>query len=489
MRSLFIIFFLIPGITAIAGGPGSPYRDTLRLSLQEVVEMAKANSIASKQAVTLRETKYWQWRTYRSNYQPQLSLSGFLPAYSKTFSQVVQPDGTVLFQPIHNDNSSLQLNFSQAIAATGGTIYGTTSMQRYNDFDRHTILFAGEPYGIGYTQPLFQYNSFKWDKKIEPLKYEESRQAYIESQEQISVTVEGYFFDLLLAQENLHIAENNLSNTRDILKIAEVKFGLGKVSKNEILQLQLEILNAQKAVGVARRDMEVASLNLRSYTGLESSDAIRLLPPGQISSIEVSADTVMVQALHNRSDAIAFVRRVAEAQRDVAIARGQNGLTANLTANLGYSKTSGNIGKVYQNPQDQQLLQLQFTIPILDWGRSKARMATAKANERLVQYTVEQDKQTFRQQIVTQVSLFNLMKDQIGITAQADSIASEKYQISKQRYMLGDLSITDLSISFDENDRAKRDYITSLRDYWGAYYQLRYLSLYDFERSEKITYK
>lgn len=479
-----LTILLLAGSLAVSGAT-----DTTILTLPEVVEMAKANSIASKQASTLKETKYWQWRTYRSNYNPQLSLSGYLPAYTKTFQQVVQPDGTVLFQPIHNDNSSLQLNFSQVISATGGTIYGVTSMQRYADFDRHNILFAGEPYGVGYAQPLFQYNKLKWDKKIEPLKYQESRQAYIESQEQISVTVEGYFFDLLLAQENLHIAESNLTNTQDILKVAKVKFDLGKVSKNEILQIQLEILNAQKSVGVARRDMEVAFFNLRSYTGLESNTAIRLVPPTQITQVQVSVDTIMKEAYENRSDAIAFVRRVAEAQRDVAIARGQNGLTANLTANLGYSKTSSTFGKVYQAPQDQQLLQLQFTVPILDWGRAKARTATAKANEQLVQYTVEQDKQTFRAQIVTQVSLFNLMKDQITITGQADSIANEKYLISKQRYVMGDLSITDLSISFEENDRARRDYIASLRDYWGAFYQLRYLSLYDFQLNSKITYK
>jgi outer membrane protein len=47
--------------------------------------MAKQNSIAAKQATTVRETKYWQWRTFKSNYQPQLSLTGILPGYSKTY--------------------------------------------------------------------------------------------------------------------------------------------------------------------------------------------------------------------------------------------------------------------------------------------------------------------------------------------------------------------------------------------------------------------
>jgi outer membrane protein TolC len=132
---------------------------------------------------------------------------------------------------------------------------------------------------------------------------------------------------------------------------------------------------------------------------------------------------------------------------------------------------------------------MNFVIPILDWGRSKARTKTAQANQQLVMYTVEQDKQIFAQQIVTQVTLFDMMRDQVILTAEADSIASEKFQIANDRYVLGNLSITDLSIAFQEKDQAKRDYISALRDFWGAYYQLRYLSLYDFEKDEKITYR
>src|ERR1700709_730036 len=127
MKHIYLIAFVFIAGRAFSKGGA----DTLRLSLKQVVEMAKDNSIAAKQAATTRETRYWQWRTFKSNYQPQLSLSGNLPGYSKTTQQVLQPDGTILFQPVHNDNSSLQLNFSQGLTATGGTIYGTTQMQRF----------------------------------------------------------------------------------------------------------------------------------------------------------------------------------------------------------------------------------------------------------------------------------------------------------------------------------------------------------------------
>lgn len=462
--------------------------DTLTLTLSEVVDMAKSKSIAAKQASNTRETKYWEYRTFKSNYQPQLSLDGNLPAYNKTFIEVQQPDGTILFQSIHNNNSSLNLSFSQGIAATGGTVFGTTQLQRFDDFDRKNTLYNGVPFGIGYAQPLFQFNNLKWEKVIQPLKFNESKQAYIESMEGIAYKASGYFFDLLLAQVNFQIAETNLGNTKNILRIANEKFDLGKISKNEILQLQLEQLKAQKAVGIARRDMEIATLNLRAYSGLKDSQKISLSLPGATISMEVSTDKVLAEAYANRSDAIAFTRRIAEAKRDVAKAKGDNGLNASLNAQLGFSKSAVSIPKVYQSPKDQQQVLLTFTIPILDWGRSKSREKTAEANLQFASYAVEQDKQIFTQEIVTQVTLFEMMKDQLILTANADSIASEKYQIAKDRYVLGNLSITDLSIAFQEKDQAKRDYIAALRDFWGAYYQLRYLSLYDFERKERIRY-
>jgi len=478
-------FFLMP-LIVLFKQVSAQSTDTLRLSLTEVVAMAKEKSIAAKQAATLKETRYWEWMTYKSNYQPQLSLKGILPGYSKSSISVQQPDGTIDFRQVRNNNSSLDLSFSQRIAQTGGTIFGTTSLQRFDDFDRNSTIYNGVPYGVGYEQPLFQFNTLKWDRRIEPLKYNESQQAYIESMEQISINASNYFFELLLAQVDLQIAETNRRNTAAIQQIANTKFEMGKVSKNEILQLQLEALKAEKAVGIAKRDMEVASYNLKTYTGLQSTDKIKLSLPQSTITMKVVLEQALKEAFQNRSDAIAFGRRLEEARRDVAKAKGDNGLNATLNAKLGFSKSGRNISSVYQNPKDQQLLELTLEIPILDWGRQKSRKKTALANQQFTQYSVEQDKQNFTQKIITEVNLFEMMKDQISLNAKAEEIASEKYQIAKERYVLGNLSITDLSIAFQENDQAKRDYINSLRDFWGAYYQLRYLSLFDFEKNEKI---
>lgn len=482
MKPSFILFCLLYALCSAA-----QKNDTVRLTLQEVVTMAKDRSIASLQAQTVKETKYWQWRTHRSNYQPQLSLQGMLPGYNKSYIPVLQPNGTIDFHPVHNNNSSLNLSFSQRIAATGGTVFGTTQVQRFDDFDRKNTLYNGVPYGIGYSQPLARFNALKWDQRIEPLKYQESRQEYIEAMEGVAITANTYFFDLLLAQVNLQIAETNLVNTQNILRIANEKLAMGKISRNEILQLQLEEVKAQKAVGTARRDIEIAKLNLKAFTGLPGEVAVELAVPNTIVAVQIDGDKVLREAYANRSDALGFLRRELEAKRDVAKAKGDNGINATLTAQLGYSKSATSFAKMYEAPKTQQLLQVEFDIPILDWGRSKSRTKTAEANRKFSEYAVAQDKQNFAQEIVTEVTLFAMMKDQLVLVRRADSIASEKYTIAKDRYVLGNLSITDLSIAFQEKDQAKRDYVYALRDYWKAFYRLRYLSLYDFEKEQKIT--
>ncbi len=479
MKYFTCLFFILN--TLILRG-----QDVLQLTLPQVIDMAKNQSILARQAATTKETKYWEFRTFQSNYKPQLLLTSRLPAYVRTFSEVVQPDGTVQFKPVRNNNSSVGLSLEQNISRTGGTIYAATQLQRFDDFDRKNTLFNGTLFAVGISQPLFRFNPFKWEKQIEPLKYSESQQEYIESLEQIAMRANEFFFDLLLAQVNLGISETNLKNTTDILRIANEKFDIGKNSRNEILQLQLEQLKAQKAMATAKRDLEISTLNLKSFIGLQDAEKFGLSTPSEITPLSISAEKATSEAFLNRADAIGFTRRLLESERNVAKAKGDNGLNATLTANLGFSNSGSKVSDLYQKPQNQQLITVEFSIPVLDWGRSESRMKTAQANQKLVQYTIEQDKQNLKQEIYTQVTLFDMLKDQLVLTAKADSIASEKYIIAKDRYVLGNLSITDLSIAFAERDQAKRDFIGALRDYWAAFFRLRWLSLYDFEKGEKI---
>ena len=222
--------------------------------------------------------------------------------------------------------------------------------------------------------------------------------------------------------------------------------------------------------------------------GTRDERELELEIPLEADEFKVETQIALEEAYANRSASIGFRRKLLEAERDVQFAKKETGLNASLNARFGLSNQGNRPAEIYVNPQDREFVELQFVLPIMTWGRNKARTEVAKANQEFAQQSVEQDKLTFEQEIFTQVTLLQMLQKQVKLTKIADNIAADRYQIAKERFILSNLSVTDLGIATQEKDIAKRDYILSLRDYWQSYYSLRILTLYDFEQNRKINY-
>jgi len=133
-------------------------------------------------------------------------------------------------------------------------------------------------------------------------------------------------------------------------------------------------------------------------------------------------------------------------------------------------------------------MRLSLSMPIMDWGRSESKVKLAESQRELVLYDVDQDRQDFERRVVVQVEQFNLIKSQIETAEAADKVAEEGYKIALKKFQNGEISITDLNISLQEREGAKRDYISSIENYWESFYLLREVTLYDFEFRQKIYY-
>ena len=461
----------------------------MRLSLNEVINLARENSTASLQAATLKENKYWQYRNFRSNYLPQLQLDGRLPDFMRDNVSVTQPDGTVQFRSIANDNSRLNLGLSQNIAVTGAQVFMSSNLVKFSDFDRKESRYSGNPLVIGISQPLFAFNALSWDRKIEPLRYEESKKRYVEDMEEVSLNATNMFFDLLIAQINHQIALKNKENNDMLYQIGEARSKMGKLSRDELLQLKLAALNAGKALAQSDLYVEGAMLRLNYFIGDKRNTPIELLLPEELAVFDINMQTAIKEARENKYQTVEFRRTLLEARKEVSRAHGENGLNANLFATFGLTNRAMDLPGIYRNAVDQQTLQIGFQIPIVDWGRSSARVKTAEANKKLVEYSISLQETNFDQEIYTQVRQFAMIREQMQTNILADKTAQERYGIARQRYMLGDLSITDLNIALQEKDQAKRDYVLALKNFWEAYYNIRILTLYDFEKGKKIGNK
>lgn len=458
------------------------------LTLQQVIDMAKKQSPAYKQAVTILSNRYWRYRTFRSNYLPQLILNGTLPDLNRTIDRVQQPDGSEAFRRRSLAVSSLELSLQQNIGPTGGTIFLSSAVSRIDLLSPASHTYQAYPAIIGFNQPIFRFNPFKWDLRIEPLLYEESVRQFNENMETISVTATELFFDLLLAQISYDIATKNQSNTDTLFKIAGGRYELGKIAENDLLQLELSLMNAGQAVTRSRLDIETNSQRLKNYLGMTESEAVTLVEPSQTPQFDVDALLALEEARKNRRTVISFQRRLQEADRNVAEARGLTRMNINLFAEFGLANSATAVPDLYVNPQDQQRVRVGFNIPIMTWGRNKALVQTAASNKELVETEITQEKLNFEQQVSLQANQFILFRDQLAIGRKSDEIAQKRYDITKNRYVIGKIGITDLNIALQEKDQAKQAYVAALRSFWIGYYTLRLLTLYDFESRQPIRY-
>jgi outer membrane protein TolC len=451
-----------------------------KFTMNDVINRALTQSPAFRQSETLKENKYWLYRYFRTNYNPQLRMSsqgGSL--YNNSFTPVRQPDGSIIYLPLNQLNPNLNFGLQQPIQWTGGMVFVNSGYNYFNNITTGNRQWNGTPFNIFLNQPLFNYNPYKWDKKIEPIKYEESKREYAENMEQISRDAVTAFFNVLQAQVNMQIAQFNLANNDTIYKIEQGRYNIGTTSEDKLLQVELQLLRSRQDVAKADLDLQTASLQLRTFIGLRNGESFELIMPDEIPQFDVNEAEALEFARQTRAAFIGFERRKLEANQAVAQAKGQR-YQMSVNASYGTNNIGANLGDLYQNTSKQQTANITFNVPLVDWGRRKALMQTALANKRLNDYIIEQDQIAFEQQIITQVRQFEMLRLQIEITKKSDEVALKRYIVAQNRYLIGKLDIINLNAALVEKDNAKRSYIEALKSFWTAYYDLRRLTLYDF---------
>jgi outer membrane protein TolC len=85
------------------------------------------------------------------------------------------------------------------------------------------------------------------------------------------------------------------------------------------------------------------------------------------------------------------------------------------------------------------------------------------------------------------VNDFNKQQDMIRSAEEALRLANLVYNTTIERFIIGRADINSLTLSLNRQKEAQKNYISSLRNYWLSYYKIRKLTLYDFEKNEKLT--
>ena len=474
-------------LLAFAGFSANAQESNTRLiTLEEAIITARVQSVDAAVALNELKTSYWSYRTYRADLLPEMNFNATLPSYRKSYSAYQQEDGSYTFVRNNNLQMSGEVSIDQNIWLTGGKLSLNTSIDFLRQLDGHKYnRFMSVPVALTLSQPIFGVNRIKWDRKIEPVRYEEAKARFLSATEDVAISTIDNFFNLLLAKENVSIARQNLENAAKLYEVAKAKRAMGQISENDLLQLELNKLNAQSSMTNCESDYQAAMFKLRSFLDLDESVNLEPVVPEDIPETLIAYGDVIEKAHANNYFTKNIRRRQLEAEYSVAKAKG-NRREITMFAQIGYTGTADEFRSAYDKLKDNQVLEIGFKIPNLDWGKRRGAVKVAESNRDVVKSRLRKEQMDFDQDLFVLVERFNNQQRQLEISLRADTIAQKRYDTNVETFMIGKISTLDLNDSQVSKDESRQAYINQLYRYWYYYYQLRSLTLWDFSRNTGI---
>lgn len=482
MRTIFIHMIMLTLLL-----PAAATARELSLTLDDAIAMARVQSVDAAVALDELKTAYWQWRSYRADRLPEFSLSGTVPSYSDRYTSYMNEDGEYSFVRTHSLDAQAKLSVNQNITLTGGRISLGTSLDYLRQFDAGgSNRFMSIPVAITLQQPIFAVNTFKWDSRIEPLRFQEAKAGFLSATERVALSTVHYFFTLVMSRENVSIAEQNLSNANKLYAVAVEKRKMGQISENDLRQMELNVLAATSDLTDCRSQLKSDMFALRSFLDLGEDVEIVPVIPYDVPKATVTYADALDRALANNKFAKNIRRRQLEAEYEVARAKG-NMREINLYAQVGFNGTDRRLSDAYRHMRGNQLVEVGFSIPLVDWGKRRGRVKVAESNRRVTESRLRQESLDFNQQLYVLVERFGNQQQQLSIAARADEIAVQRYNTNFETFLIGKISTLDLNDSQSTKDESKRRYINELYQFWNYWYQLRSLTLYDYEHHGDIN--
>ena len=419
--------------------------------------------------------RYLSWMASR---KPQFLLESTPVKYERYMTQRYLSDENIdEYRQQRVLSMQAGINATQTMEPWGGQFYGTTQLGFLRTFgEQNQNQFMTIPIAVGYKQDLLFYNPLKWARRIEPLKMARAEKELLYGIETTSEKAVEKFFALALAQDMMQMAMESLASCDTIYAIAQRRYKISSISKAELSILELEKTNATTALANARIARKRAVQDLATYLGMDRGTEIELVIPSVVGTLHIEADEALTFARENNPKYLETRQATIEARREA-------------DASIGLNQVAERFADAYRNPLTQDMATVKLTIPIMDWGKRKNTYLAARSMVDAAERTEQEVARDTELDVTMTVNEFNERQAIVETASKALTIAEDAYAQALQRFIRAQADAYSLSVAQSHWQTARQNQINSLKNYWLAYYHLRRLTLYDYQRHQTISYQ
>jgi outer membrane protein TolC len=273
---------------------------------------------------------------------------------------------------------------------------------------------------------------------------------------EIIFAVKEAFYALLLAQEKLQYAEDNLELARDFAEKTDLKFEAGEVARVEALRARVEAAGAETEVRTARNDVRVAGAVLNFHLARRESEPIRVQGDLKAPPIPLDLELLTRTAFNYRPE----IRAIHTALEREEIARGLAKQSYIPDFEIGISRH-----KFEGDPTTWEIT-FALPVPLYFWQPKQGEIAEAQANIRALQREVEHVENTISLEVEQAYRDAITARDQIelfegDILTQAEEVYN-MFLFSYQEGEIGGLELIAARLTLME---ARKSYADALFGY------------------------
>lgn len=345
LRKFSILFLLA------CCGMGAQGQSVLRLDLKETIMMANDSSLSAFRYQNMYLSGYWEYRSYKAARLPSLTLNMTPAQYYRYITQRYDSQENVdVYREQQMLSASAGLSIAQNLDLLGGTFYVDTQLDYMRNFgETNFTQFSTVPFRIGYQQELLGFNAFRWDRKIEPLKFDKVKKQYLYNAESVSEEAVNYFFALAMAQADYELAQDNVATSDTLYAIGEQRQKIASISQADLLTLKLDKVNARNTLRNAEIARKRAMSALATFLNLDRNSYIEINLPARPRHVDIPADRAIVLARENNPTFLEQRQNVLEAEREVDRTKKESRFNASFNASVGFNQVADNISAAYRN--------------------------------------------------------------------------------------------------------------------------------------------
>lgn len=268
------------------------------------------------------------------------------------------------------------------------------------------------------------------------------------------------YYDILEAQKVVAVDKETVDNYQDHLNNVHQLYAAGSIAKSDVLSTEVQLVDAQQTLVKDQNTYDVAVSTLKNIIKLKDEAPLNLVDDAQYQTFDEALLDCIKYAKENRKDLRQYQVLIAQAEKDVGIAKSGKKPTVNLSVSNSWDK------QVLPSDDNHSLTAgVSASWNLFDSNVTNSSIKQAEIAVEQAKLNFDKEADSIELDVRTNYLGMREAEKRFNSTQVAINKAEEDYFIAKEKYRAGEglmLDIIDAQLALTT---AKTNYIKAQYDY------------------------